>query len=64
MTTHPYLEPRLKKEYSYTSTPPWAFVICFRVNFTFTFTYSLLRRATGNDGATAADEEVNGIGMV
>ena len=33
------LAPRLKKEYSYTSTPLWAFVACFRMNFAFTFTY-------------------------
>ena len=26
LTTHPYLAPRLKEEYSYTSTPLWAFV--------------------------------------
>jgi hypothetical protein len=31
----PHLAPRLKKEYSRTSTPLWAFVACFRVNFTF-----------------------------
>jgi hypothetical protein len=34
----PHLAPRLKKEYSYTPTPPWAFVAGSRVNFTFTFT--------------------------
>jgi hypothetical protein len=34
-----HLALRLKKEYSYTSTPPlWAFVVCSRVIFTFTFT--------------------------
>jgi len=27
----PHLAPRLKKEYSYTSTPPRAFVTCYRV---------------------------------
>ena len=31
----PHLEPRLKKECSYTSTPLWAFVACSKVNFTF-----------------------------
>jgi hypothetical protein len=36
LTTHPHLAPRLKKE-SYTSTPLWAFVVCSRVKFTFTF---------------------------
>jgi hypothetical protein len=30
---HPlYLAPRLKSEWSYTSTPLWAFVVCSRVN--------------------------------
>jgi hypothetical protein len=33
----PHLAPRLKKEYSYTSTPLWAFIACSRVNFTCTF---------------------------
>ena len=31
----PHLAPRLKKVYSYTSTPLWAFVACSRVSFTF-----------------------------
>jgi len=34
----PHLAPMLKKEQGYTSTPPWAFVVYSRVNFTFTFT--------------------------
>ena len=36
---HPlHLAPRLKKEYSYTSTPLWAFVACSRAaNFPVTF---------------------------
>ena len=29
----PHLAPRLKKEYSYTFTPLWAFVVCYRVTF-------------------------------
>jgi len=33
MTTHPHLEPSLKKELSYTSPPLWTFVACSRVNF-------------------------------
>jgi hypothetical protein len=33
--------PRLKKEYSYTSTPPLAFVVFYRGNFTFNFTISV-----------------------
>jgi hypothetical protein len=37
LTTHPHLAPRLKKEYSLTLLPLWAFVACSRVNFTFTF---------------------------
>jgi len=36
LTTHPHPAPRLKKEYSYTSTPPSkVFVAYCRVNFTF-----------------------------
>jgi hypothetical protein len=35
LTTHPHLALRLKKEYSYTCTPVWAFVACSRVNCTF-----------------------------
>jgi hypothetical protein len=34
LTSHPNLVLRLKKEYSYTSTPPLAFVTCSRVKFT------------------------------
>jgi hypothetical protein len=37
LTTHSYLAPRLKEEYSYTSTPLWTFMACSRENFTFTF---------------------------
>jgi hypothetical protein len=37
--THHHLAPRLKKKYSYTSTPLWTFVACYRVNFTVTFTF-------------------------
>jgi hypothetical protein len=44
LTTHPHLAPRLKKEYSYNSTPLWAFVAFLRVNFTFTFMYWRGRR--------------------
>ena len=44
LTTHhpysanhpPHLVPRLKKEYSYTSTPSLSFTACSRANFTFT----------------------------
>jgi hypothetical protein len=32
----PHLTPRLKKKYSCTSTPLWAFGACSRVTFTFT----------------------------
>jgi hypothetical protein len=34
--THIHLAPRLEKEYSCTSTPLWAFVASYTVNFTFT----------------------------
>jgi len=37
----PHLAPRLKKKQSYTSTPPWAFVSCSGVKFTFTFTFTV-----------------------
>jgi hypothetical protein len=40
LTTHLHLAARLKKEYSYTSTPPLGFVVCSRANFTFTFTFT------------------------
>jgi hypothetical protein len=43
LTTHPIKPPpTLKKEYSYTSTPLWAFVACYRADSTFTFTFTLL----------------------
>jgi hypothetical protein len=32
-TRTPHLATKLKKEYSYTSTPAWAFMACYRVNF-------------------------------
>ena len=35
-----HLEPRLKKEYNYTSIPLRAYVACCTVNFTFTFIYT------------------------
>ena len=34
-STHPHLALRLKKKYSYTSTPLWDFMACFTANFTF-----------------------------
>ena len=34
----PHLAPRLKKSRAITPLPLWAFVACYRVNFTFTFT--------------------------
>jgi hypothetical protein len=34
LTTHLYLAPRLKKDYSCTPTPLWAVVACCRANFT------------------------------
>ena len=41
--THPYLAPRLMKEYSYTSTPPLGLRGLFSVTFTFTFMYHILQ---------------------
>jgi hypothetical protein len=35
LTTHHHLAPRSRKEYSYTSTPPCAFMAGQRLNFTF-----------------------------
>ena len=40
LTTHPHLAPRLRKEYSYTSTPPLGLRGCARMNLTFTFTFT------------------------
>jgi len=37
LITHPHLVLRLKKEYSHTFTPLWAFVACFREKFTLPF---------------------------
>jgi hypothetical protein len=39
----PHLVPKLKKEYSYTSTHFWAFVACYRMNFTCTFICTYVR---------------------
>ena len=36
----PHLAPRLKKEYSYSSTPPLGLRGLYRVNFTFIFTFT------------------------
>jgi len=33
LTTHSHIAPGLKKEYSYTSTPPLGLRGCFRLNF-------------------------------
>jgi hypothetical protein len=37
LTIHSYLVPKLKKEWSYASTPLYACVVCSRVNFTVFF---------------------------
>jgi predicted NAD/FAD-binding protein len=39
-TTHPYLALRLKKEHSCTSTPLYAFMAYYRVNFTRLHTFT------------------------
>ena len=36
----PHQVPSLKKEWSYTSAPPPGFVVCSKVNFTFTFIFT------------------------
>jgi hypothetical protein len=38
----PHIAPRLKKELNYTSTPLLAFVACSRMNFTYTFTFTVI----------------------
>jgi hypothetical protein len=57
LTTNPYLAPRLKEEYSYTSTPPWAFIACSRVNFTLT----LLYQAEGDHTVIVTNVDVDGM---
>ena len=42
LTTHPHLATKLKKEYSSTFIPLWAFLACSSVNFTFTLHDSYL----------------------
>jgi hypothetical protein len=44
LTTHPHLRPRLKKEKSYTSTPPLGLHGGYRVIFTCTFMLRFLSR--------------------
>ena len=52
LTPHPLLVPFVMKEQSYTSTPLWAvrpiqsLSACTRVNFTFSFPFSLRRKVT------------------
>jgi hypothetical protein len=43
-TTHLHVAPRLKKEYSYTSTPLWAFMTCSRMKFTSYLKWDKFRR--------------------
>jgi hypothetical protein len=44
LTTYPYLAPKLRKEYrpkggvEVSLLPLWAFLFCFKVNISFTFT--------------------------
>jgi len=38
----PHLELRLKKEYSYTTTPLWAFIVYFRVKLYLYFLYEVI----------------------
>ena len=40
LTNHPHLAPRLKKEYMHIYTTHCGFVVCSKVNVTFTFTFT------------------------
>ena len=42
----PHLAPKLKKEWSYTYTPPWAFMVCSRVNFALPFPWLKIQMNT------------------
>jgi hypothetical protein len=44
LTTHPHLAQRLKKEQSYTSTPPLCLHTNNRVNFTFLPSYLIFNK--------------------
>jgi hypothetical protein len=36
LNTHSHLDSKLQKKWTYSFNPVWAFMVCFRVNFTFT----------------------------
>jgi hypothetical protein len=52
LTTHPHLAPKLMKEYSYTSTPLWAFVACSGLKFTFTFNFTVATKTAADSFVT------------
>jgi len=67
LTTQPYLAPRLKKEYIYTSTPLWPPMTCSRVTFPFTLycpfplTFNILSQlSTDAAQVTWLDSTLNG----
>ena len=43
LTTHPHLVPRLKKSRAISLLHFWGFVACYRVNFTFIFTFYIVK---------------------
>ena len=47
----PHFVPRLKKEQSYTSTPLWAFVACYRVEFYLYYIYIYIHRVSQEECA-------------
>ena len=59
LTTHTHLASRLKKGYSYTSTPVWSFVACSRMNFTFTYAYHTARRHIPENSYLHSDSHQN-----
>ena len=64
LTTHHHLAPRLRKEYSYTSTPPSIFVACSRVTLTFTLLCKLTLKSTatlGHVGVIWGEHKVWGV---
>jgi hypothetical protein len=64
LTAHHHLAPRLRKEYSYTTTPPSVFVACSRVTFTFTLICKLTLKSTttlGHVGVIYEEHKVLGV---
>jgi hypothetical protein len=49
LTIHPHIAPRLKKQYSYTPIPLWAFIAYSRVKFTFQYFRLININGNGED---------------